>query len=1420
MSCNVVCRVKARGQVSRPVVEFVWCEGSASFPPIVLDPPETATFNENARDARQKLFAMVSLHVPPEDQRDAAAIQQACFDLATAGRYLYNQLLPTHDPTGADVRQWLEDLTRSQRVASLEIVCDGEPWCAPWNIVYDEDPDDGRFGDTSAGLDQRFGPFWGIRHALCGSLPVSPLRRNPLPASPDTLLIIDPVVSEELRSHDDGSETGQWDAFEAFLAEAEKSGVRVRLADSRRALKQALKAARPDVMYWLCHAEPEKLSLGDDEITLKDLDNLLNEVRVGKTGVGLVILNACRTAESGTLGSFLKAFHDRGYCGIIATEERTLDNFANPFGLGLLRGILGREGTIVSMATSLRRKSLPLGLLYGAYCPPNLYVSRTDEAAAQIPLEQPALTSARAGIVLESQTHTDHAAAVSTTPAASRILWPPLPVGTPYLPLGIYGPEHRALFAGRDEDVERFALVLDHSETRILVLHGESGVGKSSFLRAGVLPYLEDECIGYYLLRDRSVRLNGDRSPVLFVRSTDDPIGQLAQALCAFCNEPYAYATPSGSQVTIDLARKLGDAMGPGFPAAGPAISDVRATLASDPERLREVFAAVAADLPFTLVVVVDQAEEMFTLAVNQEQLARRDLFLESLRRVASAACPVKLIISLRTEFYGRLIDRLRRGVAGATGVRDYLLTDLDRQGLIEAICRPTLTHSIRYADQVPAQVYGFRYAPGVAEAIAAELMQTGQRDGVLPLAQFLCDQLYRRARERGDPTVTHDDFEQIGRLGGGLRRHLEQQLERLAPGRPVEQNAFKELLAHLTHRQADGTLTSGLLREDRLAPLWRGSTPFPKILAVAEGLRLLRFSTRQLDGGTQQRFISLGHDALAPFADTWREEAARRVRFRRMFAVAAGASAIAACMAVLAILALVETRKAERERNAAEAAGRRIQLQSTIRDLLAERPDGDAAQTEPQLDLIYSLIPKLAALDPAEAAAQSRLLSARVARAIEAEMDAAEGNSPPFTLDQTAALERRIARLVAEPLVPGDRLREDIRWLRRRLIDYYRRLDRDDKALAIAEELLLDNLSREDRLGLTMDYCWMMILAGRAADAFPIIDRFIDKHSRKYDPALLPMLIDRARLNAAQRQYDQAEAEVERVIREITPESITYPVYAQAYLLRGALWNRRGEPNKALEAWRVGSYRKWAAHISDEPIPSKKLDSRGVISQNFVSYYAIIMGAVTGELTAEDLAFALQFRIQKLPDVFTESKLSPTSLASNLDFLSTPFLVKAVNVCYQTPRGKNFIERLAFHQISYKGRLVEAFLHAVVALVRHSAITEGIPEEVEPAVWELMVATLDDFEKKKLNVAHLAQFIATYTGVTGRLGWAGLSPALRPNTIPGVAFIMGHRYRVLKRREDARMFFQIVIEKAPVHSPLKKWASKAIGRIDQEKTR
>ena len=148
-------------------------------------------------------------------------------------------------------------------------------------------------------------------------------------------------------------------------------------------------------------------------------------------------------------------------------------------------------------------------------------------------------------------------------------------------------------------------------------------------------------------------------------------------------------------------------------------------------------------------------------------------------------------------------------------------------------------------------------------------------------------------------------------------------------------------------------------------------------------------------------------------------------------------------------------------------------------------------------------------------------------------------------------------------------------------------------------------------------------------------------------------------------------------------------------------------------------------------PMPAKKLDSRAAIAQNFVFYYMIIMGSSSGELTSEDLAFALQYGLQTILDNVSKSALNNPILGLNLDFVSTQSALTALNDGFQTRRGRSFLQRLAFDQVGYKDRLAEAILHAFVSLIHHTAMADGIPDDVEPEIWDALRATLDDFEKK-----------------------------------------------------------------------------------------
>jgi conflict system STAND superfamily ATPase len=224
----------------------------------------------------------------------------------------------------------------------------------------------------------------------------------------------------------------------------------------------------------------------------------------------------------------------------------------------------------------------------------------------------------------------------------------------PYPGLKSYGPEDLPLFAGRDADVTEFVDVLGQFPSRVLLLHGITGAGKTSFLRAGVIPFLSGESTSFHFLKKGS---RGQERTALFVRSTDAPLLQVAESVQNFAAQGFVLVTPSGEQ-----ALALRDAL-----LGHNSASSFREEVARAPRQLVHALSSLAEVLPGTLVLVMDQAEELLTLKPGDDGDASRAGFFEFLAEFATADLDVKLIISLRTEYYGRYrhemhTRRTRRG--------------------------------------------------------------------------------------------------------------------------------------------------------------------------------------------------------------------------------------------------------------------------------------------------------------------------------------------------------------------------------------------------------------------------------------------------------------------------------------------------------------------------------------------------------------------------------------------------------------------------------------------------------------------------------------------------------------------------------------------------------------------------------------
>ncbi|WP_329100973.1 hypothetical protein OG792_19790 [Micromonospora sp. NBC_01699] len=291
----------------------------------------------------------------------------------------------------------------------------------------------------------------------------------------------------------------------------------------------------------------------------------------------------------------------------------------------------------------------------------------------------------------------------------------------PYAGLASLQPRDAERFFGRERLVDEVRSRL--ARQRVVVAFGASGVGKSSLLRAGVMPRLPD--------------------PVLLFTPGAHPIEECA----------------------IQLARHAGS------PVAVPG-TDVRA--------LHRMIASAAPD-DAELVIVVDQFEEVFTLCRDDEQRRR---FIDALLTAAltrNSRC--RVVLGVRADFYAHctafpdLVEVLRDGqvtvgpmnpeelrlaitqpaVRSGYAVETALLTELVAQANGRVGVLPMLSHVLletwlrRRGNTLT--LAGFRAAGGIAGALTqtAEAVYARLSAGQRKIAKNLLLRLTEPGEGTGD---------------------------------------------------------------------------------------------------------------------------------------------------------------------------------------------------------------------------------------------------------------------------------------------------------------------------------------------------------------------------------------------------------------------------------------------------------------------------------------------------------------------------------------------------------------------------------------------------------------------------------------------------------------------------------------------
>lgn len=225
--------------------------------------------------------------------------------------------------------------------------------------------------------------------------------------------------------------------------------------------------------------------------------------------------------------------------------------------------------------------------------------------------------------------------------------------------------EHE-LFFGREMQVNEIIEKLN--EKRFISVIGASGSGKSSLMRAGVIPEL---------FNFKSNKEDSDWLDYVIFRPGDSPIENLGSALYdVFNNKNYELSLTA---------------------------SEINTTLASSPAGLTKILSSLNIDKSKKIILVIDQFEEIFRYHQARKDVYSKEIigrFIELLLN-ARQDSNLKIYITLimRSDFiddcaeYKLLFDLIKEG--------NYLVPKMNEADLINAVTKPVMLSNAHITDRL-----------------------------------------------------------------------------------------------------------------------------------------------------------------------------------------------------------------------------------------------------------------------------------------------------------------------------------------------------------------------------------------------------------------------------------------------------------------------------------------------------------------------------------------------------------------------------------------------------------------------------------------------------------------------------------------------------------------------------------------------
>jgi tetratricopeptide (TPR) repeat protein len=387
----------------------------------------------------------------------------------------------------------------------------------------------------------------------------------------------------------------------------------------------------------------------------------------------------------------------------------------------------------------------------------------------------------------------------------------------PFPGLRHFETDEEDLFFGREGQSEEILRRL--RQHRFLAVVGASGSGKSSLIRAGLLPYLH----GGFL------SAAGSHWRVAIFRPGNDPIANLAAAL----NHPSVLGQPAEN---ADEAARNAMLLEVSLRRSGLGLIEA-VRLARLPEHEQ-------------IVVVVDQFEELFRFANAAGKPRQEDAAAAFVKLLLEAKeqseLPVYIVLTMRSDFIGDCARYRDLPEAVTTGL--YLIPRMTREQRRAAIVEPV-------------RVGGGSIAPRLVNRLLNDVGDNPDQLPILQHALLRTWDYWQSHRADGRP-IDLDDYRAIGGMAEALSLHADEAYEGLPDDRyrEIARRMFQALTEKgLDNREARRPTTVGTLAQVT-------GVPFPDIILVVDQFRrpgrsfLMPPAGIALDDGS---VIDISHESL-----------------------------------------------------------------------------------------------------------------------------------------------------------------------------------------------------------------------------------------------------------------------------------------------------------------------------------------------------------------------------------------------------------------------------------------------------------------------------------------------------------------------------------------------------------------------------